>query len=235
MTNPINNIKHTVIQSLFSKPYFTKEELQAIADPYISKDNISLDSFRQEVTDLLHPLGFEMRTVTSDYTDVDYYGICQEIEDSNASDCLGLKAEQVQLYYRIVDAVINAMRELTSSVSLGEILDMAPDGMTQVAAQETIEKFCQLGYCEKRGDKVRIGPRGLLEFRPTFVQMENKEGDESDEGLRTCSICLDFILAGIKCSKCNCYIHNRCYKSFNQESWTCPMCQCTDPYIEFGM
>lgn len=232
MTNITNNIRNTVIQTLFTKPYYTEDELQKIAEPYIKKD-ITLPSFITEVNGHLHHLGFELRNITSDYTDVKYYGICQTLEDSSASESLGLKAEQVQLYFKFIEAVINALQQLKSTITFGEFLDLAPEGMAQVAAQNTIDKFCQLGYCEKRGDKIRIGPRGLLEFRPTFVQLENKEDNESD--IHSCMVCLDFILAGVKCSKCNCFLHRRCCQSLSTEKWICPVCQTTEPYVEFGM
>lgn len=233
MTNITNNLKNTVIQTLFTKPFYTEDELKKVIDPYISKTEATIASFITEVNDLLNHLGYELRSIVSDYTDVKYYGICQNLEDSSASESLGLKAEQVQLYYKFIEAVINAAQNLNSTVTVGEVLDLAPENMAQSAAQSTINKFCELGYCEIIGDKVRIGPRGLLEFRPTFVQMEGK--DEGEDDIHSCMVCLDFILAGVKCSQCNCFLHKRCLESLNQEKWVCPYCKTTEPYIEFGM
>lgn len=233
MTNITNNIKNTIIQTLFTKPYFTEDELKKVVDPYISQNDTPLSSFVTEVNDHLNHLGFELRIIISDYTDVKYYGICQLLEDSSASESLGLKAEQVQLYYKFIEAVINSLQQLQSSITIGEFIDLAPEGMAQSVAQATINRFCQLGYCEMRGDKVRIGPRGLLEFRPMFVQLENKDDGESD--VHSCMLCLDFILAGIKCSQCNCFMHKRCCESLGNEKWVCPYCKTTEPYVEFGM
>ncbi|OHS97089.1 hypothetical protein TRFO_09649 [Tritrichomonas foetus] len=227
MSNKSINIRNTIIQTLFTKPYFTKEELQNI----LRRHEIPFDSFIKDTTELLHHLGFELRSIISDYTDATYYGICQTLEDSSASESLGLKAEQVQLYFRFIDSIINSARDLHSSVTIGEVLDLAPPEMAQSFAQETINKFCQIGCCEKRGDRIRIGPRGILEFKTTFSQLAAKD----DADIHSCTICLDFMLAGIKCAQCNCFIHKRCVQSLNQDRWECPVCKNTDPYVEFGM
>lgn len=217
------NVRHTLIQTVMSKPYLTKKELENMLKPH----DIELDDFVKETNDALVPLGLELRMVISDFDDKNYYGICQEFEDSNASECLGLKAEVVQLFYKFIDMIINNEERSVSTIPVGTLIDSV-DGMKNSDAQDAIKKLARMGYFELKDDMVRIGPRGILEFRPTFTKM----GDSEDGLLQQCRICLDVALAGKKCSKCECYVHRRCASMIGGK---CPICQCTDPFVDFGM
>ena len=224
------NLKQTIIQTIMSKPYLTAEQLDHIINPL----HTNRTQFIQETNQTLAPLGLVLRAVISDYDDVEYYGICEVYEDINGKESLGIRAEIVQLFYRYLDMIINAPSDAEIDTSIGKILDLAPDGISSLAAQDGLKILQSYGYVEIINDKVRIGPRGLLEFRPKFSQ---KTSDGEESGLKTCQICLDFILAGKKCPRCTCCMHRRCYDRYaaNRESVQCPACQCKEPYIEFGM
>lgn len=209
-----------------TKPYLTHAMFASMIRPL----GVEIDHFIQDANENLRPVGFEIRHVVSDYTDEEYYGICQLYEDSNASECLGLKAEVVQLFYRFLDTLIAGTSEQQSTVSIGEMLDKA-ENMSQSQAQESFIKLRDYGYVEINGDKIRAGPRTLLEFRPRFNQLATNGSSD----IQTCSICLDYLLSGIKCSRCNCYMHRRCESqiSAGNGKFKCPQCKCEDPYIEF--
>ena len=224
MTNKTLNIKNSLIQTLFTRPFFTKDEITNLISPF----EYTISGFTQEINDQLHTLGFELRQITSDYDNTVYFGICQTCEDASASEALGLKAEQVQLYYKFIEATINSLRENRNALTIGELLDVAPPGMSQAHAQETVRKLCKIGYIIKDGDKLKVGPRGILEFRPTFSQLAGKDD------LQKCNMCVDFIICGIRCPNCNSFFHKRCCDSLSQGSWKCPSCKSTEPYVEFG-
>jgi hypothetical protein len=216
------NVCHSLLQLLLSRPFIVKEEFAALLEPF----QLDVRQFVQDSQPLLQPLGLELRHAISDYTDAEYYGICPIHEDAAASECLGLKADVVQLFFRFIDCVINGEDKAASTVPVGVLLDRA-DGLSNAQAQEGIEKLQDLGFLEIRGSRVRIGPRGLLEFRPTFSSM----GAGESGALQQCPICLDFVLAGMKCPQCECYCHRRCAQSI---TGVCPICRCPDPFVEFG-
>ncbi|KAH0793198.1 non-structural maintenance of chromosomes element 1 [Histomonas meleagridis] len=214
------------MQSLLTKPYFTRKQLEDMVSPF----NIELQHFVSDSNELFHEIGLELRFIQSDFDNCEYYGICQTLEDTNASESLGLKAEVVQFFFRFIDAVISQARENNScSLTKEQISSIAPPELPQGAIKDMISELSKRGYIEKIHDNFRIGPRGLLEFRPTFTQMA------SNEEIQTCSICLDFVLSGIKCSRCNTYMHKRCQQSLGQEKWVCPTCNSDEQPVEFGI
>lgn len=223
MSSAERNIKNTLLQTIMTKPYLTKEALESLLRPH----NIEAEQFVEEANDRLAPLGMELRMVISDFDDKTYYGICQIFEDSNASDCLGLKAEVVQIFYKFIDMIINNEEKGVASVSVGALIDKA-EKMKNSDAQEAIHKLARMGYFEVRDGSVKLGPRGILEFRPTFTKM----GTSEDGILQQCAICLDVALAGKKCPQCECYVHRRCSSMLGGK---CPICQCPDPFVDFGM
>jgi hypothetical protein len=216
------NLHHSLLQLLFSRPFLTRDEL-ALLRPY----QLDVQPFVQGSNRLLLPLGLELRMAISDHTDVEYYGICPIFEDATASECLGLKAEIVQLFFKFLDLLINLDDRTTSAIPIGVLLDSA-EGMQASDAQAGIHKLRDLGYFEIREEKIRIGPRGLLEFRPTFTNL----GTGENACLQQCPVCLDFVLAGLRCPQCECYCHRRCAESINGR---CPVCACQQPFVEFGM
>jgi hypothetical protein len=216
------NVAHSLLQLLLSRPFILKEEFSALLEPF----HLEVRQFILDSQPLLQPLGLELRQAISDYTDAEYYGICPIHEDPNASECLGLKADVVQLFFKFIDCIINGDDKAVSTVPVGVLLDKV-EGLSNSQAQEGIEKLRDLGFLEIRGDNIRIGPRGLLEFRPTFTSL----GANESGALQQCPICLDFVLAGLKCPQCECYCHRRCTQSL---TGVCPICRCTDQFVEFG-
>ena len=218
-----SNIEHTVLQTLLSRPFFTDAEYKAL----LKRHDLDPQHFHEDANMSLASIGLELRVVTSDYTNNVYFGVCQIYEDSNASECLGLKADVVQLFFKFLDLVINGEEKGASMVAVGALLDRA-EGMPASQAQEAIHKLANLGYIEICGDRLRIGPRGLLEFRPTFTRLDVN----GESVLQHCAICLDVALAGVKCPQCETYVHKRCAGAIEGR---CPVCKCTEPFIEFGM
>ena len=219
------NVKHTLIQTLMSRACMTKGDYENLLKPH----NLDAGEFFKEVNRLLSPLGLELRSITSDYDDQAYYGVCQQYEDSNASEGLGLKADVVQLFYKFLDLIVNKEEKGVSTIDIGSLLDQA-DGMLASQAQEAIQRLAKMSYIDITGDRIRLGPRGILEFRPTFWQM-----DRNETGLlHHCAICLDIALAGLKCPRCETYVHRRCISAESVQG-KCPHCQCPEPFVEFGM
>ena len=226
------NLRQTIIQTIMSKPYLTMKQLNKIIEPL----HTEATEFIAQTNKSLSSLGLELRRIISDYNDVEYCGICEIYEDINGKESLGIKPEIVQLFYKFLDLVINSPKEGESEITVGSLLDLAVDGLTQTAAQEGLTQLKDFGYIEIINDKVRIGPRGILEFRPKFSQ---KTADGEESGLRTCQICLDFILAGKKCPRCTCCMHKRCYQRYigdkDPSTCKCPACQCSEGFQDFGM
>ena len=231
MSQDATNLKQTILQIIMSKSYLTANQLDQIIQPL----NISRPEFIQQAKETLQPLGLTLNSIISDYDDVEYYGICEIYEDINAKESLGIRAEIVQLFYKYLDMLINSPPDQEVDTSVGRILDLAPEGLSSVAAQDGLRILQEYGYVETVNNKVRIGPRGLLEFKPKFTQ-KTIEGEET--GLKTCQICLDFILAGKKCPRCTCCMHKRCYEQYssaNPNSVQCPACQCREGFVDFGL
>jgi hypothetical protein len=212
-----------LLQLILSRPFLTKDELVALLRPY----ELDMQSFVQNSNALLLQLGLELRMTISDYTDVEYYGICPVFEDATASECLGLRADVVQVFFKFLDILVNLDGRTSSSVPIEALLDRV-EGMQASDAEAGIQKLRDLGYLEIRDEKIRIGPRGLLEFRPTFTNL----GTGENACLHQCPVCLDFVLAGLRCPQCECYCHRRCAESINGR---CPICTCHEPFVEFGM
>ena len=231
MSTADQNIKQSVLQTIMTKQFYTRDEL---AD-YLNKYDIDFNAFILESNEKLASLGYEIRKVISDYNGIEYYGFCPTFEDSFASEGLIFKADVVQLFYRFLNMVIEATLNHESSILIGQILDSTPPDHTQIQTQEGLKQLQEYGYVEFRGDRVRLGPRGLLEFRPTFSKIESK--DDSQE-IQSCTICLDFLLAGMKCSKCSTFMHRHCYNHYisNRDGPViCPVCKNPGDFVEFGM
>lgn len=226
----MSNLRQTIIQTIMTKPFLTAQQLDQIIAPL----NTERDQFIITTNQALEPLGLTLRSVTSDYDSAVYYGICQIYEDINGKESLGIKAEIVQLYYKFLELLINGQNENDEAITVGRLLDLAPDNISQSVAQEGLNQLKSFGYLDIVHDSVRIGPRGLLEFRPKFSQ---KTVDAVDGGIRSCCICYDFILAGLKCSRCSCCIHKHCMESYarGRADPPCPQCQCTEAFHPFGM
>lgn len=230
MSEDVSNLKQTIIQIIMSKPYLSAAQLDQIIEPL----HISRQEFVRQTNESLQPLGLILRNIISDYDDVEYYGVCEIYEDINGKESLGIRAEIVQLFYKYLDMLINSPPNTEVDTSVGKILDLAPEGLTSVAAQDGLRILQDYGYVETINNKVRIGPRGILEFRPKF----QKTTDSEETNLKQCQICLDFILAGKKCPQCTCCMHKRCYEQYsaaNPNSIQCPVCQCKDPFVDFGL
>lgn len=210
-------------------PYITSIDLEDI----ISPKRIELKDFVKEINNTISPLGLELRSIVSDYNNIEYYGICQIFEDPNCKESLGIKPEVIKIYYRFLDAVVEGSKEGQSRIPYGTVVDMAPEGFSQMNAQDGISQLRDLGYIDIIEDKISIGPRGLLEFRPKFSQ---KATEDDESALPQCMICLEFILAGKKCQKCKGYMHSKCLDlySMSREDFHCPQCQCSDPFEDFG-
>ena len=224
------NLKQSILQTIMAKQFYTKEELIE----YLNKFDLDLNTFVLESNQTLALLGFEIRKVISDYNGVEYYGFCPTFEDSFASEGLNLKADVVQIFYRFLNMVVEATSNHESSILIGQILDSTPSDHTQIQTQEGLKQLQEYGYIEFRGDRVRLGPRGLLEFRPTFSKISSKE----DQEVQSCTICLDFILAGMRCPKCLTFMHRHCYQQYisNKDGPVlCPVCKNSGDFVEFGM
>lgn len=213
-----------------TKPYLTGPQLEQIIAPL----NTTKDQFISQTNKTLDPIGLILRACTSDYDDQEYFGICQIYEDPNGKEGLGIRAEIVQLYYKFLELLINGQNNDDAPITVGKLLDIAPDNITQSVAQDGLNQLKSLGYIDIVNDNVRMGPRGLLEFLPKFSQ-KSLESEESNS--RKCQICFDIFLAGFKCSRCSCIIHKRCFERYSRdrENPPCPQCGCTEPFIPYGI
>lgn len=223
MSKAVQNVEHTLLQTLLSRPFFTEVQYKSL----LKEHDIDPRDFLEDANLKLNPIGLELRSVASDYTDDVYYGVCQVYEDSNASEGLGLKADVVQLFYKFLDLLINNDERNTSAVPIGALLDRV-EGMPASQAQDAIHKLAKLGYFEITGERIIIGPRGLLEFRPTFTKLDAN----GESVLQHCAICLDVALAGLKCPHCETYVHKRCAGAIGG---VCPVCKSTDQFVKFGL
>jgi hypothetical protein len=217
------NVCHSLLQVVLSKPYLSRDDLTALLQPF----GLDLTEFVQDSNALLLPLGMEIRQVVSDYTLLEYYGVCNIYEDLAASECLGLKAEVVQVFYKFIDCILSLEEKGNWTIPTGVLFDKMA-GMPASQVQEAIGQLADLGYLDVHRERLRIGPRGLLEFRPTLTSM----GGNENAYLQQCPICLDFVLAGLKCARCECYCHRRCAQSLQSK---CPICRCQEPFVEFGL
>lgn len=213
-----------------SKPYLTMNQIKKIIEPL----HVDVADFITQTNKSLSPLGLDLRRIISDYNDVEYCGICELYEDINGKESLGIKPEIVQLFYKFLDLVINTSNEGESEITVGSLLDLADSGISQTAAQDGLKQLQDFGYIEIINSKVRVGPRGILEFRHKFSSACDEE-----TGIRKCQICCDFMLAGMKCPRCTFCMHKRCYnnciRNKDPSSFKCPQCECSEQFQEFGM
>ena len=220
------NIHQTILQTLFTRPYINRRELEGMLVPF----NIDFQKFVSKSNEMLSSIGFELRNIKSDFDDNEYFGICLTQEDSNASEGIGIKASVVHFFFKFIDLYIENLKENnTSTVDKAYIIQNMEESIMHNDFNDMLTQLDNLGYLHVKGNRIRIGQRGLLEFRPFFMKLA------SNDQLQTCSICLDFLLQGYKCSKCNTYFHKRCKESLEQNSNVCPVCGTTDKPVEYGV
>ena len=220
--------KISIIQFLMTKTFIKKSEFADL----VLKYDLNLLDIVKDINKNLSKIGLELRSVYSDYQEEEYFGICQLYEDPNSKDGIGIKPEVIQYFYKILEISISKIREKEIILTYGEALDLVPESISMASAQEILALLQNLGYIEIEKEKIFLGPRALLEFRPK-LSIKNKE-NEDEIYLPHCLICLDFLLAGFKCQNCNNYIHKRCLKLISNKNSKCPHCESDLQFEEFG-
>lgn len=102
-----------------------------------------------------------------------------------------------------------------------------------IGIQEGVKMLEEGGYLEVREGRVRLGGRGLLEFRGQLGRLAETGGGDS---VKKCAICLEPVLAGKRCPQCSCFIHSHCYAELGAGGGgaVCPQCRGDEGFGDFG-
>jgi hypothetical protein len=215
------NIRQTCLQTILTKRFLTGPEFSAVVQQF----GLEPEEFKRTSNEMLEPIGLEIRDISSDYDEKRYLGVCQRGEDSNAKEGLSIPEPAIPVFFKFIDSVINKEDHQEQAISIGRFLDLCDD-QPNLKVQEHIALLKDLGYIEVHDQRLRVGPRGLLEFRPVFSEYSGRL-------LEQCPICLDFVLAGMKCPECKFYCHKRCMSGILNKK--CPQCAREVDFVEFGM
>jgi hypothetical protein len=220
-----NNIFHTCLQTMLVKRYMTDKEFDALVQQF----GLETGNFRGGANEHLDPIGLVIRDVFSDYDNQMFLGICQRDEDSNAKEGLSIPEAAIPVFFKFLDTVISKDDRSEPAISIGDFLDRCEDipNSTGVKVQEHLAVLMGLGYIEIIDDRLRVGPRGLLEFKPVFSEFGSKDV------MPECPICMDYVIAGLKCQYCEGYYHRRCISDIPNKE--CPHCRREGEFSEFGM